>query len=79
VRSGLVDEKALFSETELKLIHADLVKLNVLDNNVSNDDRIAVGRIIDKIEDIMPELRDADYDFDFENEFMRDAGMEVEP
>ena len=79
VRSGLVDEKALFSETELKLIHADLVKMNVLDNNVSNDDRLAVGRIIDKIEDIMPALRDNDYDFSFEDEFLRDAEMEVEP
>ncbi|MPN17717.1 hypothetical protein SDC9_165072 [bioreactor metagenome] len=77
VRSGLVDEKALFTETELKVIHSDLVKMNVLDNNVSNDDRMAVGRIIDKIEDIIPELREKDYDFDYESEFMRNADMEI--
>ncbi|HCA28474.1 MAG TPA: hypothetical protein DEP23_02275 [Ruminococcaceae bacterium] len=73
VRSGLVDEKALFTETELKVIHSDLVKMNILDNNVSNDDRMAVGRIIDKIEDIIPELREKDYDFDYESEFMREV------
>ena len=77
MRSGLIDEKALFSETELKIIHSDLVKMSVLDNNVSNDDRISVGRIVEKIEDIMPELRDMDYDFDYESEFMRDADMEM--
>jgi hypothetical protein len=76
-RSGLVDEKALFTETELKIIHSNLVKMNVLDNNVSNDDRISVGRIVDKIEDIIPELKNGNYDFDFENEFMRDAEMEI--
>lgn len=76
-RSGLVDEKALFTETELKILHSNLVKMNVLDNNVSNDDRFSVGRIIDKIEDIMPELKSGDYDFDFEAEFMRDADMEI--
>lgn len=76
-RSGLIDEKSLFTETELKILHSNLVKLNVLDNNVSNDDRFSVGRIIDKIEDIMPELRDAGYDFDFEAEFMRDADYEI--
>ncbi len=76
-RSGLVDQKALFTETELKVLHSHLVKMNVLDNNVSNDDRFSVGRIIDKIEDIMPELKNGDYDFDFETEFMRDADMEI--
>lgn len=77
VRSGLVDEKALFTETELKIIHSDLVKMNVLDNNVSNDDRMAVERIIDKIEDIIPELREQYYDFDYEAEFVHDADAEI--
>lgn len=76
-RSGLVDEKALFTETELKALHASLVKMNVLDNNVSNDERLSVGRIIDKIEDIMPELKESNYDFNFEEEFERNADMEI--
>lgn len=76
-RSGLVDEKALFTETELKALHVSLVKMNVLDNNVSNDERLSVGRIIDKIEDIMPELKESNYDFNFEEEFERNADMEI--
>ena len=48
-RSGLIDEKSLFTETELKILHSNLVKLNVLDNNVSNDDRISVGRIMTRL------------------------------
>lgn len=78
-RSGLVDEKALFTETELRVLHSQLVQLNVLDNNVSNDDRIAVGRIIDKIEDIVPELAEHDTGFNFMDAFFRqhDEDMEI--
>ena len=77
VRSGLVDEKALFTETELRIIHSNLVKMNVLDNGVSNDDLLVAGLITDKIEDIIPELREQDYDFNFEDEFIQDADMEI--
>lgn len=76
-RSGLIDEKSLFTETELKILHAGLVKMSILDNDVSESDRISVEHILDKIEDILPELRDSGYDFDFEAEFLRDAGMEI--
>ncbi len=38
-RSGLVDEKALFSEEELRVLHAGLVKMSILDQDVSNDAR----------------------------------------
>ena len=77
VRSGLVDEKALFTESELRIIHSNLVKMNVLDNGVSNDDLLVAGLITDKIEDIIPELREQDYDFNFEDEFIQDADMEI--
>ena len=60
-----------------KSTYSDLVKMNVLDNNVSNDDRMAVERIIDKIEDIIPELREQYYDFDYEAEFVHDADAEI--
>ena len=75
IRSGLVDEKALFTETELMILHSNLVKLTMLDNNLSNDDMLSVGRMIEKIEDIVPELQGRDYDFDFEDEFRQD--MEI--
>ncbi len=75
IRSGLVDERALFTETELMVLHSNLVKLTMLDNNVSNDDMLSVGRMIEKIEDIVPELQGRDYSFDFEDEFQQD--MEI--
>ena len=77
-RSGLVDEKALFSEEELRVLHAGLVKMSILDHDVSNDARESVERILDKIEEIMPELREADMDFDFDMEFGLNDEMEME-
>ena len=76
-RSGLVDEKALFSEEELRVLHAGLVKMSILDQDVSNDAREFVERILDKIEEIMPELREADMDFDFDMEFGLSDEMEL--
>ena len=76
-RSGLVDEKALFSEEELRVLHAGLVKMSILDQDVSNDARESVERILDKIEEIMPELREADMDFDFDMEFGLNDEMEM--
>ena len=76
-RSGLVDEKALFSEEELRVLHAGLVKMSILDHDVSNDARESVERILDKIEEIMPELREADMDFDFDMEFGLNDEMEM--
>ncbi|MCI8387150.1 MAG: hypothetical protein HFE63_01625 [Clostridiales bacterium] len=36
--SGLVDEKSLFNDTELRVIHSNLMNTNILDNNISNDE-----------------------------------------
>lgn len=77
VRSGLIDEKTMFSETELMVIHSNLVKVTMLDNNLSNDDMLSVGQMIEKIEDIVPELQGRDYDFNFEEEFRQDMDMEI--
>ena len=76
-RSGLVDDNMLFSETELKILHSNLLKINILDNNVANDDRLSVGRIVDKIEEIMPELKEDDQGFDFYATFGKDLGFEI--
>ena len=37
-RSGLVDERKLFTETQLQLIHAGLVKLRTMDEELSEED-----------------------------------------
>ena len=52
-----MDEKALFTETELMILHSNLVKLTMLDNNLSNDDMLSVGRMIEKIETLFPNCK----------------------
>ena len=51
--------------------------MSILDQDVSNDARESVERILDKIEEIMPELREADMDFDFDMEFGLNEEMEM--
>lgn len=65
LRSGLVDEKKLFSETELKILHTGLVKMRTVDNDLSQDDMDSVAALIDRIEDIVPELSKKERIFDF--------------
>ena len=76
-RSGLVDERALFTEEELRVLHAGLVKMSILDQDVSNEARESVERILDKIEDIIPELREQEMEFDFDMEFGQQEEMEI--
>lgn len=64
-RSGLIDEKRLFSETDLKIIHAGLVKMRTIDSDLTQDDLNSVERLVDKIEDIIPELQKKEKSLDF--------------
>ena len=61
----------------MRVLHAGLVKIGILDHDVYNDARESVERILDKIEEIMPELREADMDFDFDMEFGLNDEMEM--
>lgn len=65
LRSGLVDEKKLFSETDLKILHAGLVKMRTMDKDLDQEDLNSVAALIDKIEDIVPELGKKERSFDF--------------
>ena len=65
LRSGLVDEKKLFSETELKILHAGLVKMRTGDNDLDAEDLNSGAALIDRIEDIVPELCKKERAFDF--------------
>lgn len=77
VRSGLIDEKKLFSETELKIIHTGLVKMRTIDDEMTRDDLNSVERLVDKIEDIIPELQKRDKLFDFDRLFgIREEDLE---
>ena len=60
-----MDEKKLFSETELKILHAGLVKMRTVDNDLNQDDMDSVAALIDRIEDIVPELSKKERVFDF--------------
>lgn len=64
-RSGLIDEKRLFSETDLNIIHAGLVKMRTVDNDMTQDDLNSVEWLVDKIEDLLPELQKREKTLDF--------------
>ena len=76
-RSGLVDEKALFTETELMVLHSNLVKLSMKSEHLNNDEMLELGKMIEKIEEVVPELQDRDYDFNFAEEFRQDMDAEI--
>lgn len=65
LRSGLVDEKKLFTETELKILHAGLVKLRTDDQELDREGMESVAALVERIEDIVPELGKRERVFDF--------------
>lgn len=69
LRSGLVDGKKLFTETELKVLHAGLVKMRTEDQELDKDDMDTVAALVERIEDIVPELGKKERTFDFRKLF----------
>lgn len=65
LRSGLVDVKKLFTESELKIIHAGLVQMRTVDQDLNQDEMDTVAALVEKVEDIIPELRKPEKGFDF--------------
>ena len=63
-RSGLVDERKLFTETQLQLIHAGLVKLCAMDEELSDEDMKAAGELVNRVEELVPELHREERKFD---------------
>lgn len=55
-RSGLVDEKKLFTENELKILHSSLVHMRMDDQESPTEQLEAVGKLIERIEEAVPEL-----------------------
>ena len=77
-RSGLVHENLLFSETELKIIHSNLVKMSVnFDQEMSQSAIKAIKALLEKVEDIKPELFGNGSGFDFSQDFQYEAELEV--
>ncbi len=78
-RSGLIDEKKLFNETELKVLHSGLIKMRTIDNDLTADDLNSVERLVNKIEDLIPELAKKEKSLDFARLFSYgEQGMERE-
>ena len=76
LRAGLIDARKLFSETELILIHDQLVKFQISPNNDKTVDEFqTVCRAIDRVEEIVPELKEREVTLDFEQEFGQDMDI----
>jgi len=56
IRSGLIDRNKMFNETELKLIHTNLINYVALNPNIEYRIEEAIGSVLDKIENIIPEI-----------------------
>jgi hypothetical protein len=54
-RSGLIDKSKQFSETEIKVIYQGLAQL-VKNGEITQEQNTAYGKVIEKIEDIVPEI-----------------------
>ncbi|MFS0723681.1 hypothetical protein [Paenibacillus sp. 1P07SE] len=71
-RSGLVDERKLFNEAELLLIHDEMVKFLITPNDKTVEQFEQVQILIDKLEDLLPALKDREIHLDYEQEFSHD-------
>lgn len=69
IRSGLVDEKKLFSESELVLIHSEMVKFMISPNDKTIDQFELVGTMIERLEELLPALKDREINLNYEQEF----------
>jgi len=77
IRSGLVDERQFFNTDELTAIHLNLVKRRITpDNDMFHHEIQALDAIVEKIENIMPELADAEITVNLE-QLHENEGAEI--
>lgn len=75
LRSGMLDESKLFSETDLKLIRSSLIAYVALDENLDHLKEKAIGRILDQIDIIVPEI--VNHQKYEDRELVSDDGLEL--
>ena len=76
LRAGLVDARKLFSETELTLIHDQLVLFQISPNNDKTVEQFqTVCDAIERIEEVVPELKEREITLDYEHEFGQDYNL----
>ena len=68
-RSGMVDARKLFNETELKVLYAGLVKLGIQDQDLDEDTLSTVKKLVERIEEVIPELASHPQEFSYEQVF----------
>lgn len=68
-RSGLVDSRKLFTELELKVLYSGLIKLGLQDQNLGEDELVAAKRLVERIEEVIPELKARPQEFNYDREF----------
>lgn len=71
LRSGLVDARKLFNETELTLLYSGLVKLRTMDSELDHEGLEHVAALIGRIEEAVPELGEKARGFDFSGLFQK--------
>lgn len=71
-RSGLIDARKLFSESELVLIHDEMVKFLITPNDKTIEQFEQVQLLIDRLEDLLPALKDRDIELNYNAEFAHD-------
>ncbi|WP_342415459.1 hypothetical protein NST83_20365 [Paenibacillus sp. FSL R10-2782] len=71
-RSGLVDARKLFSESELVLIHDEMVKFLITPNDKTIEQFEQVQILIDRLEDLLPALKERDIHLNYDTEFSHD-------
>lgn len=69
-RTGLTDRYKKFTESQLKVIHSSLVSLVGLSPNIDYQTEKAIGTILEKIGDIIPEIK--------QHEVLEDEGVAPE-
>jgi hypothetical protein len=57
IRAGLIDSNKLFTETQLKLIFSSLVNYVGLNENIDYRTEKSIGRILERINTIIPEIQ----------------------
>jgi hypothetical protein len=74
-RAGLVDRYKMFNETELKMLYRGLVHLGADYPHLTADQMTNVGKLIEKVEIIVPAIRERSV---YENyELVPQDGLEV--
>lgn len=63
-RSGLIDARKLFTESQLQIIHAGLVKMRTQDEGLSEEELKEAGELINQIEELVPQLHQEERKFD---------------